>query len=273
VTSRKPIVGVVFDLDGTLAPDTTSQHLKAAGVDLTEFWTRVSRRMSEGWDQTLAYMGEWLTEMVKNPTAFSFDRMVASGASMRVYDGALRLFDVLREDGQRLGVRIEFYLISSGLRPIVESMPFASEFTGIWASNFVYDSRGMPYLPKASMSFTDKTRPLIAISKGIGQLDLQRDPFAVNRRVRTYRIPFPQMVYVGDGLTDVPAFALLTSRGGRAVAVFDPADDAGRARAQGFVDDQRVLRAAPADYGPNGAGLTEVREAVMRAAEAARPRT
>jgi phosphoserine phosphatase len=265
--SGAPIVGVVFDLDGTLAPDTTTQFLRAAGVDVGIFWSRVEQRMRDGWDQTLAYMSEWLAEAQLTPTAFIRDKMTAAASHMDTYPGVERLFAILRNDGKRLGVDIEFHLVSSGLRPIVEGLRFASEFSAVWASDFAYDTAGMPFLPKASLSFTDKTRSVVAISKGITQSAMQRDPFAVNRRVGTFRVPFRRMVYVGDGLTDVPVFALLTARGGQAVAVFDPADAQGYLRAHAFLDEERVVRVAPADYRRSREGLKAVRAAMMDAAK------
>ena len=266
MSPTRRLIGVVFDLDGTLAPDTTTQFLRSAGVDAGDFWDRVAERMRRGWDQTLAYMSEWIEEAARNPDVFSCARMVEVAARMALYPGVISVFDTLRRHARLLDASVEFHLVTSGLRPIVEGLPIARQFASIWASDFAYDARGVPYLPKASMSFTDKTRPLIAISKGLDQGVQQRDPFAVNRRVARFRIPFTRMIYVGDGWTDVPAFALLTSKGGHPVAVFDPADSTGLTRARALVDDGRVLVLAPADYSPESAGRDVLCQALARAA-------
>lgn len=269
--ATKPLIGVVFDLDGTLAPDTTTQFLRSARVDDVAFWGRVAERMLSGWDQTLAYMGEWIAEVQKSPEPFSRHKMAEVSARMTLYPGVLQLFDTLRVDARQIGALVEFHLISSGLRPIVEGLPIAADFASIWASDFAYDASGLPYLPRAAMSFTDKTRPLIAISKGLDQGEQQRDPFAVNRRIQQFRIPFTRMIYVGDGLTDVPVFALLNGKGGHPVAVFDPADSTASAQARAFIDDGRVPQVAPADYSPDGEGLAALRHALRLAAESDNP--
>src|SRR5690606_261261 len=121
-------------------------------------------------------------------------------------------------------VQIEFYLISSGIGDVVRATPIAHEFTEIWASEFVYGERDEIVFPRRIVSFTDKTRYLFHIQKGIVGPDYRGKPFEVNRKVTEdrLRIPFDQMIFVGDGYTDIPCFSLIRRAGGFAFGVWDP---------------------------------------------------
>jgi phosphoserine phosphatase len=260
-SSRVGPVGIVFDLDDTLAPDTTTQLLKHLDVEPTGFWARVTALMQDGWDQVPAYM--WA---LKRHTAISRSLMETVAPSMEVFAGTLDLFDALRLIGSEAGIEVEFYLLSSGLRPVVDNLPFRKEFAAVWASNFEYDGDGRPTFIRNVISFTDKTRPLVEISKGLTQDESLADPFAVNRRVEEYRIPFSRIVFVGDGLTDVPCFSMVSSRGGTSVAVYDPDKVGSRTRAQSFLDDLRVRTIVPADYSRGSLALEAISRAIIERA-------
>lgn len=241
-TSSVP-VALVFDLDDTLAPDTTTQLLRQLGVDPSEFWARVVDRVHRGWDRVPAYMWE-----LQSSVGVTRQNMIEAGAQATLHPGVRELFGLLRGlPVAKSGITLEYYLISGGLRPLVESLPIAPEFTRIWASDFAYGPDDRPRYIKNIIGFTDKTRVLVEISKGFGQAEGQSDPFAVNRRVVDFRIPFGNMVFVGDGLTDVPAFALLSRRGGKAIAAHDANPDSVE-RAEAFLGDLRVQSIAVTDF-------------------------
>jgi phosphoserine phosphatase len=236
-------IGIVFDLDDTLAPDTTSQLLAYMGVEPSGFWAGVKALMRQGWDQVPAYM--WA---LKRETPISRSLMEAAAPTMLTYPGVPEVFDTLRRVGSAGGLQIEFFLLSSGLRPIVDNLSFRDEFAGVWASDYEYDDEGDPAFIRNVISFTDKTRPLVEISKGLTQDQSQADPFAVNRRVTEYRIPFSRIVFIGDGLTDVPCFSMVLARGGTSVAVYDPNSLGSKERAISFLDDLRVNTIVPANF-------------------------
>ena len=115
---------------------------------------------------------------------------------------------------------IEFYVISSGLEEIIRGSSIAKHLSGIWGCEFAEKDKQIKYI-KNVVSFTEKTKYLYTINKGISD---EAGPYAVNEKVgeTDRRIPFPHMIYIGDGLTDVPCFSLLDHFGGRAFGVFDP---------------------------------------------------
>lgn len=249
-------LAVVFDFDGTLAPDSTTKFLEHIGIDGEEFWYRgVEPRVGQGWDPVPAYLYElWKrsrSEEGREP--ITRDVMRRFGAGMRLYEGAAAIFERLRGhlEAKHPGVELEFYLISSGVGEILRATPIADRFVRIWACEFLYDDRGRLEFPRNVVSFTDKTRYLFEISKGILGSGEENGPFAVNRKVAPdeLRIPLARFVFVGDGYTDVPCFHLVRRNGGAAIGVYD--ETRGRtARSLGLLEDDRVSDLVPADYRP-----------------------
>jgi phosphoserine phosphatase len=260
----RPPVAVVFDLDDTLAPDTTTQFLAVQGVDVEAFWSRVVGRMKDGWDQVPAYLYEFVRESGGAAGPFTSERMRSAARRMTLYPGVESLVSRLTDVFSSGPDCLEFYLISSGLAPIVQGLPISGSFRAIWSSDLAFDENGKPAFPSRIISFTDKTRPLVEISKGLTQSETLADPFLVNRRLpgRLFRIPFSRMVFVGDGLTDVPCFSLLSSRQGIAIAVFDSARPGARERAAGFQSEDRVRMIAETDYSEDGEAYAAIKSAI-----------
>jgi len=264
LTLTRPPFAVVFDVDGTLAPDTTSQFLAARGVDVDAFWSRSHERMREGWDPVTSYLHEFVVESGGPAGPFTRTDMAAVAARMTLYPGVPDLFERLAAVVADLGMDAEFYLISGGLAPIVTNLPVAGLCRGIWASEFDYDDNGRPTFPKAIIGFTDKTKPLIEISKGLTQADVQADPYLLDGPADTgaFRIPLSRIVFAGDGQNDVPCFALLSEHGGAALAVFEPGQPWAEARALRYRAEGRVGWVAAADYTDRGEAFAALVAAV-----------
>lgn len=253
------VIAVVFDFDDTLAPDSTSGFLASLGVDVPAFWRQhVQHLIDDGWDPVPAYLYR-LIELSRSrqPPRITRDTLAAWGRQVRFYNGATQIFARLRQHAESAfpEVRLEFYIISSGIGEIVRSSRIAKQFTDIWACEFHYDDQGGIVFPRTLVSFTDKTRFLFQISKGLVGPESRRRPFEVNRKISPdqRRVPFDQMIFVGDGYTDVPCFSLVRGQGGAALGVFDPGNREKWGRAWGFIEDDRVSNLAPADYGKNTA--------------------
>jgi len=261
--ARSPFA-IVFDVDGTLAPDTTSQFLAGRGVDVDAFWSRSHERMREGWDPITSYMHEFVIESGGPHGPFTRDEMGTAARGLALFPGVPTLFDRLAALLAPRGYEAEFYLISGGLAPIVANLAIAARCRGIWASEFDYDDRGRPSFPKAIVGFTDKTKPLIEISLGLTQADVQADPYLVDRPIDegTFRIPFGRVVFVGDGTNDVPCFVLLAAHGGGAIAVYQAGDAWAEGRARSYRAEGRVGWVAAADYTPDGAAYRALTEAI-----------
>jgi hypothetical protein len=249
------VIALIFDFDDTLAPDSTSGFLADIGVDSGRFWSeRVDPLLSRhDWDPVPAYLHEMI-ELSKSGQygLITQERLAQWGARLPLHCGVQTLFGRLRNlvREQHPQVQLEFYLISSGIGDVVRHTPIAGEFTDIWASEFIYDAQGGIHFPRRVVSFTDKTRYLFHIQKGLVGQASRNKPFEVNKKVPEdrLRVPFQQMIFVGDGYTDIPCFSLVRRSGGVAFGVWDPRHREKRSRAWGFIQEGRVSNLNQARY-------------------------
>jgi phosphoserine phosphatase len=263
------VIALVFDFDDTLAPDSTSGFLEHLGVDAAAFWRdQVGPLLSEqDWDPVPAYLYRMLELSRSGPQGrITRDLLRDWGRNLPLHDGVATLFERLRAR-LRQGhptVQLEFYLISSGIGDVLRGTPIAEQFADIWASEFHYDPAGAIDFPRRIVSFTDKTRYLFHIQKGIIGPESRNKPFEVNRKVDAdkLRVPFDQMIFVGDGYTDIPCFSLIRSSGGVAFGVWDPRHKEKRSRAWGFIEDGRVSNLNHARFGED-AELYQLLEAAV----------
>ena len=252
-------IAVIFDFDETLAPDSTSTFLDSLGIDVKSFWRdTVDPLIDDGWDPVPAYLYRMIEESSSDPArAITQQKLMEWGKQVQFYNGATRVFDLLRRqvEGAKANVSVEFYLISSGIGEVLRHTRIARHFNHIWACDFLYGDDGRIVFPKNVVSLTDKTRYIYQVSKGIYGPEYKGKPFEVNRKVpnELQRIPIDQMIFVGDGYTDVPCFSLVRKYGGVAIGVYDPADRKRWGRAWGFIEDDRVSNLVPANYGKNSA--------------------
>jgi phosphoglycolate phosphatase-like HAD superfamily hydrolase len=248
-------IAVIFDFDGTLAPDSTSSFLESLGIDVPYFWNEaVEPLLSAGWDPVPAYLYMMIQESnSREGQPITRQKLVRWGRRISPYNGATRIFSRLRQHVASVNPEaiVEFYLISSGIGEILRATKLAKHFDDMWACDFCYGDSDKIAFPKNIVSFTDKTRYLFQIAKGITGAQSRGKPFEVNKKVKdeNLQIPFNQMIFVGDGYTDVPCFSLIRKHGGTAIGVFDKKNRDKWGRAWGFIEDDRVSNLAPADYG------------------------
>jgi len=249
------VIALVFDFDDTLAPDSTSGFLASIGVDTAAFWKdEVDPLLFEqDWDPVPAYLHRMIELSQRGDHgAITQARLQAWGRALPLHDGVPTLFSRLREAlrATHPQVALEFYLISSGIGDVVRHTSIAHEFTDIWASEFTYDAHGAIAFPRRIVSFTDKTRYVFHIQKGIIGAASRSKPFEVNRKIpeERLRVPLDQMVFVGDGYTDIPCFSLIRQAGGFAFGVWDPKHRNKRSRAWGFIEEGRVSNLNQARY-------------------------
>jgi len=249
-------IAVIFDFDDTLAPDSTTGFLNYMGLpDLKKFWkTDVDSLLNAGWDPTPAYLYQMIqvSQAKQTKTPITKEKFVEWGRQLPLHEGVPHIFDKLRATVNETNpqCQIEFYLISSGIGDILRETSIAKEFKHIWASEFHYENTGQISFPKKVVSFTDKTRYLFHIQKGIyGPTSINR-PFEVNKKLKPeqIRIPFSNMIFVGDGYTDIPCFSLIKNSGGVAIAVFDKNHVEKWSHAYQFVHDSRVSNLNSANY-------------------------
>jgi len=247
-------IAVVFDFDDTLGPDSTTGFLKHAGLkDLDGFWKQVGHMMAEDWDPVPAYLTHMIAAAQQGDISPLTQQTLASwGEKLPLFDGVEDVFPHLRQVVKEANPRVtlEFYLISSGIGDVLRHMRVAHEFTDIWASELHYNENGDAVTPRKIISFTDKTRYIFQVQKGIVGQESRGEPFAVNKRVPAdqVRIPLNQMVFVGDGYTDIPCFSLIKQHGGIPIAVYDQRHTEKWGSAFQFVADGRVSNLHSANY-------------------------
>ena len=246
-------IAVIFDFDDTLAPDSTTGYLHRVGIDVGKFWKQdVHTLIANDWDPVPAYLHRIIEASRNDTPSVTRDDLRAWGRELPLHAGVETLFTRLRNCVKQVHPRVsvEFYLISSGIGDVVRNTRIAHEFTDMWTSEFHYDADGRPAFPRKIVSFTDKTRYLFHIQKGIIGPQSRTNPLAVNRKVpsRDLRIPMNQFIFVGDGMTDIPCFSLVTKEEGIAVGVYDKHQTEKWSSAFKFVAEGRVNTLYSADY-------------------------
>ena len=175
------------------------------------------------------------------------EKLVKMGRDIVLYPGVEDWFRRINAFGAELGVQVEHYVISSGLREIIEGSGISHEFKEIYASEFYYDESGIPVWPKLDVNFTAKTQFVYRINKGVLDVANDRDLNA-SMPDDSKRVPFTNMIYVGDGLSDVPCMKMMRSYGGQAIAVYQPESRTG---VEELLAKGRVDYIFPADYREN----------------------
>ncbi|MFH0926921.1 MAG: HAD family hydrolase [bacterium] len=271
----KNTIAVIFDFDDTLASDSTSGFLNSLNIDVPAFWREeVQPLISNGWDPVPAYFYKMI-ELSNNGVQITKDKLANWGKEIQFYNGAAQIFQRIKNHASSINkeIEIEFFLISSGIGEILKNTKIAKNFTEIWASDFHYDSsdgnNSKILFPKNIISFTDKTRFLFYISKGLIGDKYRGKPFEVNRKIdkKDYYIPFDQMIFVGDGYTDIPCFSLVKDQGGIPIGVYDSKHPERWGKAWGFIEDGRVSNLVPADYGKDSALSCTLMMAITRIVE------
>jgi hypothetical protein len=223
------VIAIVFDFDDTLTDDSTTKLLAAHGFDAEDFWRREMKALTDdGWDSPLAYLTLILENVGEGKRfgALSNAALRQFGATLTFYEGIPQLFDDLQGVAKQHTLTrpvVEFYVVSGGLEEIIRGSSIAPYLSGVWGCNLA-EVNGQVRHIKNAITFTEKTRSLYAINKGITDEDMKRNPFAVNadRLSEDRRVPFQNMIYIGNGLTDVPCFSVVLNSGGIAFGVFDP---------------------------------------------------
>ena len=169
------------------------------------------------------------------------------GKHIELFEGVREWFSLVNEYGAAHGVQVEHYINSSGLKEIIEGSPIASEFKHIFACTYIYNEEGEAVWPGIAVDYTAKTQFIFKINKGIFSA---HDNKKVNESVAEdkKRIPYQQMIYFGDGETDIPCMKIVTMFGGHSIAVYDPANPKKKAFAEKLQRQGRVSFMVPADY-------------------------
>ncbi|WP_455653412.1 HAD family hydrolase, partial [Phascolarctobacterium sp.] len=218
-----PVLAICYDFDKTLSPDDMQAqgYIQSVGYDTEKFWIE-SNGLAEtnDMDQNLAYMYKMVTE-AEGHLVFTRETLAEYGSKVVLFPGVEGWFERIRKYGIEHNVIVEHYIISSGLKEMIEGTTIAQSraFEKIYASSFYFNERGVAKWPAQVVNYTNKTQFLFRIEKGV--LDVN-DP-GVNEyfRPEEIRIPFRNMIYIGDSDTDIPCMKLVNSYGGHSIGVYD----------------------------------------------------
>jgi len=223
--AARPIAALIYDFDKTLSPANMQEYgfLPGLSIQPDDFWAECRRfSIEHGMDSVLSYMYKMMekTQPVRPLTRKMLEEL---GAGVHFFPGVTDWFSRINEYGRSIGLEVEHYIISSGLLEIIEGSCIAREFKAIFACSFCYGADGRALWPSAAVNYTNKTQHLFRINKGI--LDVTND-FDLNRFTPEDRrpVPFRNMIYIGDGLTDVPSMKMVRLKGGCSIAVHAPQD-------------------------------------------------
>ncbi len=245
----KKTIALVYDFDGTLSPRPMQEYafLPKIGIDPAQFWEESNRVAKEHKaDPLITYMHLLYKKAKEAGVRIDREDLVAQGRDVELFPGVLEWFDAI-EDYTKIraeshGIALRHYLISSGLTEIVEGTPIYHHFHNVFASEYWFEAYDMPY-PKRVITDTGKTQYLFRINKGVEDLGE-----TINEHMpdADRPIPFSNMIYFGDGDTDVPSMAVTRKSGGHAIAVYPP----GKARKKcvDLFNAGRIDFFAPADY-------------------------
>lgn len=245
-----PVLAVCYDFDKTLSPeDMQAQgYIQSVGCDVADFWREANALAEENeMDYNLAYMYEMVKKAEGN-FALTRAALNAYGAKVRLFPGVAEWFGRINSYGEKWGVKVEHYVISSGLKEMIEGSKIAHVFTKIYASGFYFDKSGQAVWPAQAVNYTNKTQFLFRIVKGVTGVN----DSAVNDyfRPEQIRIPFRNMVYIGDSDTDIPCMKLVNTNGGHSIGVYDPAK--GPAKVKKMLAENRIRYIAAADFREGG---------------------
>ena len=242
-----PIIAFLYDFDKTLCTTDMQDYafIPSLGLKPSEFWPIANGFGREHrMDGILAYMYTMIREAEQRGLPVTRRDLVEKGRGIVLFPGVADWFSRINAFGESLGVQVEHYVISSGLREIIEGCSIAGEFKEIYASEFYYDETGRPVWPKLAVNFTAKTQFVYRINKGV--LDVSDDK-TLNDSMPddSKRVPFTNMVYMGDGLSDVPCMKMMRAYGGQAIAVYQ---ESNRMGVEDLLAKGRVDFIFPADY-------------------------
>ena len=251
---KKPIVALIYDFDGTLSPGNMQEFgfIQAIEKSPEKFW-KMSDEIAIDQDASniLSYMKLMFDEARNKGIRLRKKDFQNFGRKVELFSGVKEWFQLTKRYGKEHGVTVEHYINSSGLAEIIEGTPIAGEFKRIFACSFLYDENGEAVWPGVAVDYTAKTQFIFKINKGIFS---SRDAAKVNESVSDdkKRIPFTQMIYVGDGDTDVPCMKIVNMFGGHSIAVYDPENKKKKAVAEKLKRQGRVNFTAPANYEAGG---------------------
>lgn len=220
--AKQHIVALLYDFDKTLCTRDMQEYtfIPSLGMEADDFWAEAEKVASkEKMDSVLAYMYCMIDQAAKAGVPLTRDVLVECGKHIEYHPGVLEWFERINRYGEEVGLKVEHYILSSGLKEIIDGTVVAKHFKKIFASEFMYNEEGNAMWAKMAVNYTNKTQFVYRINKGVldinNNVDLNKSQPDDIRRVF-----FRNMIYIGDGLTDVPCMKLVKQSGGHSIALY-----------------------------------------------------
>jgi phosphoserine phosphatase len=246
-------MAVAYDFDGTLAPGNIQENSFIPAIRMTKkaFWqqSRLRAERHEA-DEILSYMTLMLERATAEDVPVRRQDFAAHGREVTLFPGVEDWFGRMNAFAQERGVRLQHFIISSGIKEMIEASAIGKKFETIFASSFAYDANGVAKWPALAINYTTKTQYLFRINKGSLAVN---DHDLINRYVPPEKrpIPFTNIVFIGDGETDIPCMRLVRDQGGHSIAVYRSGSSEKKHRAETLITEKRADFIAPANYSEN----------------------
>jgi len=245
---QKKTIAIAYDFDGTLAPGNMQEYnfIPDLKMDKKEFWDESNRIAKENdMDEILAYLWLMLTKAKEKNIHVVEETFMQYGQKITFFKGVETFFDRINQYAESNGLIVEHHIISSGIREMIQGTSIAKYFKNIFASGFLYDENGEACWPAVAVNYTNKTQFLFRINKGINN---SYDNTLINKIIPEKKkpVPFSNMIYIGDGETDVPAMKMVNMQGGYSIAVYHKEQ-----KQADILQNERANYLIPADYREN----------------------
>lgn len=223
IRGRVRRMAICYDFDKTLSPDDmqTFTLIPSLEMDKATFWKEADVLARENsMEKNLAWMFQLLTLSKAKRRSVKREYFREAGKSVPLYEGVAEWFDLVNAYASKKNITVEHYIISSGLKEIIEGSKIADKFSRIYASSYLYSPDGVAEWPAQAINYTNKTQYIFRIAKGIFEEYDERVNDSMSEDA--LHIPYENIVYIGDSATDIPCMRLVKSRGGYSVGVYDP---------------------------------------------------
>lgn len=244
-------MAICYDFDHTLSPDDMQAYafIPSVAFDKATFWAQSNAdAVQNHMDRNLAWMKKMLDEAIHARQSIRREAFIEQGKAVELYRGLDTWFDTLNAYGHARGMLVEHYIISSGLKEMIEGTAIAPKFSRIYASSFLYNTDGVAVWPAQVVNYTNKTQFIYRIAKGM--FDENDDRVNHSMRPEELHVPYENIIYLGGSDTDIPSMRVVKRKGGVAIGVYNPAEGSHQKMCDLFLD-KRIDYFAPADYSPD----------------------
>ena len=248
------LTALIYDFDGTLARGNMQEtsFIPALGMTPAEFWndTVRPRTLAADGDDILMYMQLMLQTAREKGITVTRQLLQDHGKDVPLFEGIRdgSWFDRINAFGAHYGLTVQHYILSSGLKEMIQGCPIHDRFEHVFASHYVFDENEVAIWPAVGINYTTKTQYLFRINKGVHN---NWEHEKINRFMpdEDRPIPFERMIFIGDGDTDVPTMKMMHTKGGYSIAVYDPRNsERDQQKIYGLISEDRVNFVAAADY-------------------------